>query len=50
MSGHTKWSVPQEKLMARPGAAEAVARSRADLDEETRHYEIRHVAAMRQID
>jgi hypothetical protein len=24
MSGHTKWSVLHEKLMARPGAAEAL--------------------------
>ena len=50
MSGHKKWSVLHDKLMARPGAAEAIARANAAGDEEIRQYERRHAEAMRKID
>jgi hypothetical protein len=50
MSGHTKWSVIEAKLVARPGAAEAIARASVELDEEIRQYNVRRADAIRTID
>lgn len=48
MSGHRKWSDLRGEMMKRPGAAQAVERARAELDEEVRLYELRHAEALSQ--
>ena len=50
MSGHHKFSKLDEKLRARPGAAEAMARADAELAEELRLYELRHAEAVSQVE
>jgi DNA-binding Xre family transcriptional regulator len=50
MSGHTKWSTLRDELMARPGAAEGMAKARTDLAEEIRLYELRHAEAVSQVE
>lgn len=50
MSGHHKWSDLRDKLMERPGAAEAVERARAAFDDEVRLYELRHAEALSQVE
>jgi DNA-directed RNA polymerase specialized sigma subunit len=50
MSGHRKWSELRDEMMERPGAAEAVAGARAELDEELRLYELRHAEALSQVE
>ncbi len=50
MSGHRKWSELREKMMERPGAAEAVERARVEYDEEVRLYELRHAEALSQVE
>lgn len=41
MSGHTKWSKLRDELVARPGAAEALERARAESDKEIELHESR---------
>ena len=48
MSGHTKWSKLRDEFMAKPGAAEALARARTASDEEIRLFELRHAEAVSQ--
>ena len=48
MSGHTKWSKLRDELMAKPGAAEAMERARAESEEEIRLYELRHAETISQ--
>ena len=50
MSGHRKWSELREKMVERPGAAEAAERARAEYDEEVRLYELRHAEALSQVE
>ncbi len=50
MSGHTKWSEMRDKMMDRPGAAEALGKARAEFDEELRLYELRHAEALSQVE
>lgn len=50
MSGHRKWSDLRDKMMERPGAAEAVERAQAGLEEELRLYELRHAEALSQVE
>ena len=48
MSGHTKWSKLREEMLVRPGAVEALERSRIESAEEIRLYELRHAEAISQ--
>lgn len=50
MSGHTKWSEMRDKMMDRPGAAEALEKAGAEFDEELRLYELRHAEALSQVE
>ena len=50
MSGHKSFSKLREQVLARPGGAEAVARSRAEAEEEIRLYELRHAEALSQVE
>lgn len=48
MSKRTKFSTLREELLARPGAAEALAEARSATLEEIRLYELRHREAVSQ--
>ena len=48
MSGHKKWSKLRDELMAKPRAAEAMERARAESEEEIRLYELRHAETISQ--
>lgn len=50
MSGYRKFSELREELLAQPGAAEAVAKERADALEEISLYELRHGGALSQVE
>lgn len=50
MSGHHKWSNLRDKMIGRPGTAEALERARAEYEEEVRLYERRCADALRQVD
>ena len=50
MSGHTKWPEIRNKMMDRPGAAEALNQARTEFDEELRLYELRHAEALSQVE
>ncbi|MCP3935304.1 MAG: XRE family transcriptional regulator [Actinomycetia bacterium] len=48
MSGHQKFSKLRDKVLARPGGAEALAEAKAAALEEIRLFELRHAEALSQ--
>ena len=50
MSGHHKWSNLRDKMIDRPGSAEALEKARAEYEEEVRLYEIRRADVLRQVE
>src|SRR4051794_32703306 len=50
MAGHSKFSKLRDEVLARPGAAEALADARAATLEEIRLYELRHAEAVSQVE